>query len=116
MKAISLKQPWADMILKGMKSIETRKWKTPHRGDILICSSKNVDDPQYKDRVLGHALCVVNLFEIKVMKHDHEENACCKLYFGAYAWFLKDLRRIKPFPMKGALGVFDIEDKEIVYL
>lgn len=35
MTAISLKQPWAQLILDGVKTIETRKWRTNYRGDLL---------------------------------------------------------------------------------
>jgi len=47
MKAISLKQPWANFIRDGRKTIETRAWKTEYRGDLLICSSKNDDALEY---------------------------------------------------------------------
>jgi hypothetical protein len=43
MKALSVKQPWADLIASGQKTIETRNWYTPYRGNILICSSKEPD-------------------------------------------------------------------------
>jgi hypothetical protein len=32
MKALSVKQPWANMIASGKKTIETRKWPTDYRG------------------------------------------------------------------------------------
>jgi len=40
-KALSLKQPMANWVMSGKKTIETRKWVTAYRGDIVICSSKN---------------------------------------------------------------------------
>lgn len=40
MKAISLTQPWATLVASGAKRIETRSWKTPHRGQIAIHASK----------------------------------------------------------------------------
>lgn len=39
MKALSVKQPYADLIACGRKTIETRTWKTNYRGPLLICSS-----------------------------------------------------------------------------
>ena len=39
MKAISLLQPWATLVVMGMKKIETRSWSTPYRGTILIHAS-----------------------------------------------------------------------------
>ena len=41
MKAISIKQPWAWLIISGYKTVENRKWYTAHRGDILIHASKS---------------------------------------------------------------------------
>ena len=43
MKAISIKQPWASLIVNGYKDIENRSWRTSYRGKILIhASSKPV--------------------------------------------------------------------------
>ena len=40
MKALSLLQPWASLVLIGVKEIETRSWSTSYRGPLLIHSSK----------------------------------------------------------------------------
>lgn len=42
MKALSLHQPWASCIALGLKRIETRGWKTAHRGPLAIHASKSV--------------------------------------------------------------------------
>jgi len=42
MKAISLIQPWATLVVIGAKKIETRSWNTSHRGEILIHASKKM--------------------------------------------------------------------------
>lgn len=39
-KAISLRQPWASLVVHGRKTIETRSWSTPYRGPLLIHASK----------------------------------------------------------------------------
>lgn len=36
MKAITVKQPWASLIVHGIKDIENRTWKTNFRGRVLI--------------------------------------------------------------------------------
>lgn len=43
MKVISIKQPWASLIINGYKKYEFRTWKTKYRGDILIHASKSFD-------------------------------------------------------------------------
>ena len=104
MKAISLKQPWANLVANGEKTIETRKWTTKYRGDLVICSSQNPKIEPY-----GKALCVVELYDIKSMTKKDEDKACCKVYPGAYSWYLRNLRKIKPMPVKGSLGVYNIK-------
>ena len=36
MKALSLKQPWAELILSEKKTIELRKWNTNFRGEFFM--------------------------------------------------------------------------------
>lgn len=107
-KAISLKQPWANLVAEGKKTIETRKWKTNYRGKLLICSSQSPKIKPY-----GKAICIVNLYDIKPMVKEHEVKACCKVYPKAYSWFLKNVKKIrKPFPVKGKLNIYDLEVDE----
>ena len=42
--ALSIKQPWATLVLMGAKSVEIRKWSTPLRDRILIHTGKISDD------------------------------------------------------------------------
>ena len=36
MKAITIRQPWASLIVAGLKDVENRTWKTNYRGRVLI--------------------------------------------------------------------------------
>lgn len=36
MKALTIRQPWASLIALGVKTIETRSWRTNYRGPIAI--------------------------------------------------------------------------------
>lgn len=40
MKALSLLQPWASLVVLGAKRFELRNWKTLHRGPLLIHASQ----------------------------------------------------------------------------
>ncbi len=40
MQAISLKQPWAQLVVIGAKRVETRSWSTEYRGEIAVHASK----------------------------------------------------------------------------
>lgn len=52
MKAITIKQPWASLIVSGQKDIENRTWKTSFRGRVLIHagmkSDNHWDSPVYE--------------------------------------------------------------------
>ena len=104
-KALSLKQPWANMICSGEKTIETRTWNTHYRGDLVICSSQSPKVEPY-----GCALCIVELYGTEPMTKAHEKGACCDVYDRAWAWHLRSIRPLKkPVPVKGKLGIFDLE-------
>jgi hypothetical protein len=42
--ALSIKQPWATMLVHGLKTIEIRRWGTERRGLVLIHAAKRPDD------------------------------------------------------------------------
>lgn len=44
MKALTVKQPWASLIVEEMKDIENRTWKTKFRGRILVHAGMKGDD------------------------------------------------------------------------
>ncbi len=43
MKALTIKQPWATLIMQKDKRFEFRSWKTNYRGDVLIHAGKGID-------------------------------------------------------------------------
>jgi hypothetical protein len=50
LKALSIKQPWASLIVNGHKDIENRDWPTNLTGPVLIHAGKRFDeDYAYKD-------------------------------------------------------------------
>lgn len=44
MKTITVKQPWASLIVAGIKDIENRTWKTNFRGRVLIHAGVTIDN------------------------------------------------------------------------
>ncbi|HUV96064.1 MAG TPA: ASCH domain-containing protein [Acidobacteriaceae bacterium] len=101
--AISVKQPRANMIASGEKTIETRTWRTTYRGDLLIVSSRYP-----KIEPAGKAVAVCRLVDCRPMRRADEKAACCEWYEFAYAWVLNDARAIEPFPVRGRLGFFKV--------
>ena len=107
MKAISLKQPWANLVASGCKTIETRTWPTKYRGKILIVSSKSPANLG----PAGTALAIAEIVDCRPMTEEDEDAACCKIYPRAQAWVLKDIRKIEPFAVKGQLGIYEVDDE-----
>jgi hypothetical protein len=104
MKAISIKQPWANLIASGKKTIETREWSTPYRGQILLVSSKVP-----KIEPAGCAVAVADLVDCRVMTQADEAAAQCPFYPNAFAWVLRNIRAIEPFSVKGQLGLYEVD-------
>lgn len=107
MKAICIKEPWATLILKGCKTIETRVWKTKYRGKILLCASKKPESS-----ISGKAFAIATLIDCRTMIKSDERLARCEIYPRANSWILKNVKAIRPFPIKGQLGIFEVEFKE----
>jgi len=104
MKALSVKQPWANLIVAGQKIIETRTWATDYRGPILIVSSMSP-----KIAPAGFALAIADLVECRPMTRQDEAAARCVVYPNAYSWVLRNIRQIHPFPVRGKLGLYDVK-------
>ena len=49
MKALSIRQPWAWLIVNGYKDIENRTWPTRFRGRVLVHASKGMTRAEYED-------------------------------------------------------------------
>lgn len=111
LKALSIHPYYADKILYGEKTIECRTWKTDYRGDILICSTAK----KVEGTIPSHALCVVELVDIKPFDRTHLEGACMDVVpYDSYAWILDNVRAIKPIPVKGKLSLWNF-DGELEY-
>lgn len=48
MKALSIRQPWAWLIVNGFKDIENRSWYTRYRGAFLVHAAKGMTRAEYK--------------------------------------------------------------------
>lgn len=48
MKTLTINQPFATLIVEGLKEYEFRTWKTNYRGEILIHAGKGVDKKAMK--------------------------------------------------------------------
>jgi len=119
MKVLSLKQPWAELILQAKKKIEVRKWNTKFRGEFLIHASKIPDsDAMNKfgfDKLpCGFIIGKAKLVNVKKYETDKEfakdkNSHLATRDWGNFGFILKNAQRIKPIPAKGNLGFWKFE-------
>jgi len=101
-RAISLYQPFANNFYDGIKTIETRWHDTNIREDVLICSTKK---PMIEPA--GFGLCIVRLYNSRMLNPDDAKDACCDYVPGKWAWETDRLRRLDPIlPVTGRQGWF----------
>jgi hypothetical protein len=121
-KCLSLRQPYAELVVSGRKTIELRKWNTRFRGEFLIHASKSTDRETCKlhnidisslitGALVGSAiLCDVKLYQSKkeFIADQSKHFAAGKYSDAKYGFLLSDAKRFdKPIPLKGQLGFFD---------
>jgi hypothetical protein len=137
MKALSIKQPYAGLIISGIKNIENRSWSTKYTGQLVIVSTAKPDaatwwEPMRKKcAALGvnfpDALCKVNGAALGVVDFNHlvwtreDGNAETDLPTLTEAqvkdWWNPDMigfilehprRLMHPIPVTGRLGLYNL--------
>ena len=58
MKCLSLKQPYAALLVAGKKTIEVRTWNTKFRGQFLVHASKKINEEACKRLKIDQAKLV----------------------------------------------------------
>ncbi len=125
MKCISLKQPYAELLANGKKTIETRGWSTKFRGSFLIHASKTVDvesckcyeidtDRIAKGAVIGKAV----IYDVKKYQNNNEfvldKNKHLSLKKlvdnkNMYGFLIKDAIKFDDaVPCLGKMGFFEV--------
>ena len=100
--ALSLKQPWAALLVAGLKTVEVRKWPTARRGRILIHAARVPDDrvegwnlvtPQLLDaaQLLGGIIGVGDLVECVAYRSAEAFAADEQQHRNDPSWFLPPL-------------------------
>jgi len=56
MKCLSIRQPWAGLIVTGLKDVENRTWSTIYRGQVLIHASRTYDESEETRRFIEERL------------------------------------------------------------
>lgn len=123
-KVLSIRQPWAWLIVNGHKNIENRSWLTHYRGPVLIHAGIRTENylevrdhvrflipidihegvlSQMPERRELHTGGIVGIATITdcVMESDSP------WFGGRYGYVLQDARPLPFVPMKGQLGIFN---------
>lgn len=124
MKTLTIKQPWAELILQGKKKIELRKWDTDFRGEFLIHTSKNPDKGAMKkfgfdELPCGYIIGKVNLVGIKTYKNEKEFDDDRDLHLADIKWgnkgfLLDNIKMTNKIPYNGQLRFWDFKGDHYV--
>ena len=111
MKALTIYPEYVRAIYHERKTIEVRTWKTKYRGRLLICAAKRPTPGQ----ICGYAYFTVNLTDIEPLtkKHLKAANMDRMPKTPSYAWHFEDVEPIYPIPVRGQMGLFDVDDSLI---
>jgi hypothetical protein len=122
-KALSFRQPWAELVVQGRKTLDLRTWSTRYRGPLAVYASQTVE----QDACLAYGLdpgrlttgAVVGLVELAgVVELDAASYAArAREHLDArryrdplFGWELTNPRRLcQPQPARGRLLLFEVE-------
>ena len=126
MKCLSLKQPFAELLATGKKTVELRNWNTNFRGEFIIHASRNIDGVACRRHgfepdtlVTGAAIGKARVTHVKMYmskrgfaaerhKHLAGSDGFSK---NTHGFSVKGARKFrKPIPMKGRLGFFEPDE------
>ena len=126
MKVLTIKNPWASLIVNNYKKYEFRSWKTNYRGKILIHAGLSLEKDQlekFKDynlecskgMIIGEAELVDCILVDE--KFNKELRDIDPIVYGrsnhveTYAWKLENVKKYdKPIPIKGKLGLWNYDE------
>ena len=128
MKVLTIKEPWATLIIEGYKKYEFRSWKTNYRGKILIHAGlsleknnskkfENYNLEYSKGAIIGEAElvdCILvdekfnqELLKINLVVYGQSNHSM------VYAWKLENIKKYETkIPVKGKLGLWNYDDEK----
>ena len=124
MKCLSIKQPYAELMVSGKKTIELRTWNTKFRGEFLVHASKKIDknacernkiDPD--SVIVGAIIGKAILYDVKYytnrtlfLKDMNKHLAGIKSSDHKYGFLIKNASKFKtPLFIPGKLGFFNVD-------
>lgn len=122
--ALSIRQPWAWLILNAGKDIENRDWPTNFRGRMLIHASKSCTKAEYKDALEFISVGDLRLRQIVLPPIDQMPRGgiCGSVevvdcvthsdspwFMGKHGFVLRNPKVLPFHPWKGRLGFFNVQ-------
>lgn len=105
MKALTVRQPWASLIIAGVKDVENRTWRTSYRGRLLIHAGRGRDtcDHEVPDDLPGGV--ILGSVTLLDCVRDHPSPWSIP---ASWHWLLGDVQPwARPVPVRGQLGLWD---------
>lgn len=119
MKALSIRQPYAWLIVNGHKDIENRTWRTPFRGRVLIHAGITYPKRDYAEDFVSHTRYYGSYPEREQMIGgivgvatiiDCVSHSDSRWFNGPYGFVLANAKPLPFVPCKGALSFFNVPD------
>lgn len=117
MKVLSVRQPWAWLIVNGHKDVENRTWSTTFRGEVLIHAAKTMSRNYYED---VFAQCFTRGIELPPYEALERggivgiaeivgcvTNSESPWFFGPCGFVIRNARPLPFEPLRGSLGFFN---------
>lgn len=117
--ALSIRQPWAWLIVAGKKDIENRTWETTFRGPVYIHAAKGMTMREYCQAMNFIALRRLGVAQIPLFEAldrggivgvaeiaDCVTASTSPWFVGPRGFVIRNVRPLPFFPCKGALGFF----------
>ena len=126
-RAISVRQPWAELIIRGDKQVEVRKASTPYRGLLVIHAAASIrNEFRIANFGLEEGLSLpmqsfigtVELIDVVPLNRERW-GKLRKLHLipgpwdqrkHKYAWILRNPTRVEPMHFKGLPKSFSLND------
>jgi hypothetical protein len=116
-KILSIKQPFAWLIVNGYKDIENRTWYSSYRGTLYIHAGKSFDSDGYdwvRSNFPNIIMPLKSDFELGGVVGFVDMTGCTKFskskwFVGDYGFIMSDPKVIPFIPLKGQLGIFNGE-------
>jgi hypothetical protein len=124
MKALSIRQPWAWLIVNGWKNIENRDWPTRFRGPFLVHAGKAMTMEEYEAcQIFMAGFTALELPPFDALQRggivgqavlldcvaEHDSEWFC----GEWGFVLDNAIALPFTPFRGQLGFFDVSDNAV---